>query len=390
MANPVIVTITWPGDPNASTWEALGDAIGGSSYWSATTAEYGVGKASSGAGHHVRMTEPLPAKLSYSLVDSLISAAVLAGESDAGAPGEGGAPNPPWPKPAMSSTGHYETIYSLFIPPSTIVTDPGTGTSFCGLGGLGYHGNPTTGIPITYAIILQCQTNDLIDTEETAVHEYVEAATNPTQHGYVGLDPGHLAWDLYAGLQGSELADECQDWQDSYFLDTGAFPYWVQSSWSNKAALLGHDPCVPSPSTPYYGLTLLPSTPESPVTVDLAQVFGGSGKVKTLGFPVTIGKPLTFEVGFFSDAPRAPWTIAYDFSTTNRLTMTSSYMPVGNGSGTVTIDKATGQNGDKATVTVTTKTKGELGFHLIALTWDPPTKPMFYAPHYLPIVLVDQ
>ncbi|HEX3344956.1 MAG TPA: hypothetical protein VHS09_10305, partial [Polyangiaceae bacterium] len=45
LASPVVVTVTWPGDANAAAYEGFGDAVGTSSYWSATTAEYGVGPA---------------------------------------------------------------------------------------------------------------------------------------------------------------------------------------------------------------------------------------------------------------------------------------------------------------------------------------------------------
>ena len=55
----------------------------------------------------------------------------------------------------------------------------------------------------------------------------------------------------------------------------------------------------------------------------------------------------------------------------------------------MTIDTTSGQNGDTATVTVTPTQKGPAGFHLIAITWDPPTSNAFM-PRYLPVLLVDQ
>jgi hypothetical protein len=389
MATPIVVTITWPGDRNAAQWEAFGDTIGASSYWSATTREYGVGKATSGPSNHVRMNHPLPKSLSYTALDDLVAAAAMEAESGGGGPeagADGGAPDPVWPKPTRDKSGQDQTIYALFIPSSTSVIDPGSLKSFCNEGGLGYHGVPMTGkTGITYAVILQCQTVDV--TEETAAHEYVESATDPTARGYFGFDPDHLAWDLYTGLSGNELADVCQNWQDSYFEDTGSFPYWVQRSWSNTAALLGHAPCAPAPAGPYYGVTTFASQ-ETEVTVNLDKVFGASGAAKTRGFEVTVGTPLTFDVGFFSDAARGPWTIAYDFPAMSPLLEATAYTPVGNGAATVEIDKTSGQNGDKATVTVTVTKKGDLGFHLMAITWDPST--MGYMPHYLPIVLVDK
>jgi hypothetical protein len=391
LASPLIVTVSWPGaDMNVSTWEAFDDAIGSSSYWAAATAQYGVGMATSGASNHVHMTQPLPASLSYTEMQSFVVAALAAAEPDAGAPEapEAGAPDPRWPAPTVDAHGDVQTIYSLFIPLSTAVTDPGSGQSFCDEGALGYHDNVVVdGTPVAYAVNLECAPLSLPDIEETAAHETIEASTDPyvesASLGYVGFDPDHLAWDLYTGYA-DELADACQNWQGSYFQETGSFPYWVQRSWSNEAALLGHDPCVPAPAGPYQGMTLFPDE-ESTVSVDLALI--GIGTTKARGFNVTIGKPLTFHVGFFSDAATGPWTIAYDFPAT-LPDFDMSGNPLGNGSGTVTIDTTSGQNGDEATVTVTPAVKGEGGFQVMAITWDPPTSPG-YLPRYLPVLLVD-
>jgi hypothetical protein len=393
LTNPVIVTISWPGDSNAATWEAFGDAIGASSYWSATTGEYGVGAATSGPTNHVRMTQPLPASISYTALDSFVSATLQADASDAGAPDaaadDGGAPNPAWPAPTMNASGNVQTIYSLFIPSTTSVTDPGTGMSFCLEGANGYHAAVEIGGKSNaYSVTLACP-DTTTSIEEVASHEYIEAATNPessspTPEGYIGFDPQDLAWDLYTGFN-DELADACQNWQDSYYQETGTFPYWVQKSWSNAAALAGHNPCVPAAPGPYYGVTVFPSQ-ESMVTVDLSSI-GGTNSA-TRGFNVTVGTPLTFQVGYFSDASMSPWTIAYDFPATTQL-FSESGNPIANGAATVSIDETTGQNGDMANVTVTVSARGAAGFHVMALTWDAPTQSGF-APHYMPVVLVDQ
>ena len=390
---PVLVTVTWPAqDGSASTWEAFGDAIGPSSYWAATTSQYGVGPATSGAGNHVRMTRPLPATLSYTDLQTFVATALQSAGTDAGVPDaatDAGPPDPAWPAPTVDASGNAQTIYALYIPASTTVTDPGTGTPFCTEGGLGYHDNVSVaGAPVAYAVTLECASQTTPDLEETAAHEAVEAATNPypetTALGYVGFDPDHLAWDLYTGYA-DELADACQNWQTSYYQESGSFPYWAQRSWSNTAALAGHDPCVPAPSGPYHGMTLLPSELQS-VALSLAVIGGGSATSR--GFYVTVGQPTTFHVGFFSDAPVAPWTIAYDFPATLQ-TFDTSFNPLGNGAGTVTLDRTMGGNGDEVIVTVTPTAKGEGGFHVMAITWDPPASSGFL-PRYLPILLVDK
>lgn len=396
IANPVVVTVTWPGDSNASTWEAMGDTIGASSFWSATTAEYGVSAATSGAANHVRMTQPLPASMSYYDVQKYVIATLTPVVSDAGAPpadagaGDGGAPNPAWPKPTTDASGRSQTIYALYI--GSIVTDPGSGLDFCKEGGLGYHDDVVVGgIDVPYSVTLECPSTSLStqEIEETAVHELVEAATNPYPAstktvGYVGFDADHLAWDLYTGFN-DELADACQNWQDSYYQESGSFPYWAQRSWSNKAATAGHDPCVPSPGGAYHGMTLFPAN-ETSVQVDLSSI--GMAKTTTKGFKAALSQPVTFQVGFFSDAATGPWTIGSDFPATTQL-FTTTGGTLGNGKGTVSIDKTSGQNGDQANVTVTITAKGDAGFHVMAITWDPPSAKGF-APHYLPVVIVDQ
>jgi hypothetical protein len=55
LANPVVVTVTFPGDTNADAYEQLGDTIGATSYWKTVTGEYGVGPITSGPSNHVRV-----------------------------------------------------------------------------------------------------------------------------------------------------------------------------------------------------------------------------------------------------------------------------------------------------------------------------------------------
>jgi hypothetical protein len=397
------------------------DALGPSSFWAMTTAEYGVAPAASGPANHVRMAQPLPATLGYLDLQSFVMTNLQAalsnsrvadggtseggpldggstdGSSDAGtmggAPDSGmdaaGPPDPIWPAPTLDAHGVSQTIYALFIPPGVAVTDPGTNTSFCSLGSTGYHGSVAVGgANFAYAVTLECPSMAASSFEETASHEIGEAATNPfaastSAKGFRGFDTDHVAWDLYTGYN-DELSDACENWQNSYYEETGSFPYWVQRSWSNKAAAMGHDPCVPAPPGPYHGMTLLASE-EQTVAVDLGVV--GQRMTSSHGFYVTVGTPLTFHVGFFSDAPTGPWSIGYDFPAQLR-TVDTCFFPVGNGRATVSLSQSSGQNGDQVTVTVTPTARGEGGFHILAITWDPPTGSGF-APHYLPILLVD-
>jgi|HubBroStandDraft_2_1064218.scaffolds.fasta_scaffold63678_2 hypothetical protein len=408
LTSPVIVTITWPAaDTNAATWEAFGDAIGSSTFWRATTSEYGVGQATSGMSNHVRMTQPLPVQMSYYdvqnfVITSLGGTALDGGVVEAGAAGPDASDSDAggsdagasllWPAPTTQG-GNVQTIYSLFVPASVSVTDPGSGQPFCEEGGFGYHDDVVVGgKPIAYAVTLECRSQSVASFEETATHEYVEAATNPYPSGmvlgYVGFDPNHLSWDIFTGYN-DELADACQNWIDSYYQESAPFPYWVQRIWSNTLASAGHDPCAPEPAGAYYGMTLFPSQ-ESMVTIDLTQL--GIGKKTTMGFAAKVGVTATFQVGFYSDSDTAgPWTIGYEFPDTTLL-FDAMGNPVQNGAATVTIDKRSGQNGEKATVTVTPTKAGDFGFQIMAITWDPPpsTQAATYAPHYLPLLISNE
>ncbi len=418
LTSPVIVTITWPAaDMNAATWEAFGDVIGASSFWHATTSEYGVGAATSGLSNHVRMTQPLPTRMSYYDVENFVitslggtpldggvvetgaadsdasdSGASDSDASDAGAGDSDAGASLLWPTPTTAG-GNVQTIYSLFLPSSVSVTDPGSGQPFCEEGGFGYHDDVVVGgRPIAYTVTLECRSQNVASFEETATHEYVEAATNPYPSGmvlgYVGFDPNHLAWDIFTGYN-DELADACQDWTDSYYQESATFPYWVQRIWSNALASAGHDPCAPEPSGAYYGMTLFPSQ-ESMVTIDLTTL--GMAKMTTMGFAAKVGQTATFQVGFFSDADTmGPWTISYDFPDTTLL-FDAMGNPIENGAATVTIDKRSGQNGEKSTVTVTPTKAGDLGFQIMAITWDPPpcTQAATYTPHYLPLLISNE
>ena len=264
------------------------------------------------------MAQPLPSKLSYTDLQNYITSqlqsavnldAGVDAASDGGAQDRGG-PRRRWTVRATSRPSTRSTSRRRSTSPTRDWGCPSAKRD-----GLGYHDDVVIdGRNTPYSVSLECTSQTLPQIEETAAHEAVEAATNPypsatSDLGYVHFDSDHLAWDLFTGYN-DELADACENWQTSYYQETGSFAYWVQRSWSNRAALLGHDPCVPAPSGPYHGMTLVPSE-ESTVTVNLAVI--GAGKATSKGFPVTVGQPLTFHVGFFSDAPTSAWTIGYSF-----------------------------------------------------------------------------
>src|SRR5438477_816868 len=281
LANPYVVTVTWPGDPLAETFEDYGDKIGASEFWPAVASEYGIGTITSGPAYHVRIPTPAPSIISPTDIENLVIAqataalqgggdagASEAGASDASAP-DGGAGLPPG------------AIYAVYVHPSSSFQDQGE--DMCNYAA-GYHDVVYVGdTPVSYAIIARCGAPaDYL--EESAAHEFIEAATDPFPNPpksdpnkstlvYAGFDDDHGNWEVFTGFQ-DEVADACEFFPDSNVQESGAFNYWVQRSWSNKAAKAGHDPCQPGLSEPYYNTTLFAGEAQT-IKLDLTS-FGGT------------------------------------------------------------------------------------------------------------------
>jgi hypothetical protein len=346
LKNPVIVTVTWPNDPNADHFERFGDEIGETQYWKDVTEEYGVGPAKSGAANHVRMTTPFPASVTEGTLDAIVRANVT------GTTVKGQVPDATkWP--AYTA----ETIYILYLPPDgklMIQTEQGQ-QEVCSSNIGGYHSITYSSVRAAYAIIPPCAYHNTAKEDATisASHELAEAATDARPgSGWQGVDNDHIGWDLFQSQQ-DENGDLCEFYRDTEYKETGdttgTFDFFVQRQWSNKSAAAGHNPCVPVPKEPYFNTTLL--APEK-VTVDLSAL-GGSKSFKTTGVQIPVGQTKTIDVGFFSDGPTEPWNIGWledgpldarDPSHTNHLT--------------VSIDKVTGVNGEKAHVSVKVDSAG--------------------------------
>ncbi|MGZ6066854.1 MAG: hypothetical protein ACXWVM_30925 [Polyangiales bacterium] len=347
LAKPEIVTITWTGETNADTYEAFGDALGDSAYWKTLVSEYGVGAAVSGPTRHLRLTDAAPASLSDKDIDAFV--AKNAADSMSG-----------WPAPTD------QTIYVMYIPQATNVSVSGRDACTSGVGG--YHNSTDVGgKQISYAVVMQCKEFGTLPDEATisASHEIAEASTDPqpmVQPGWVDFDHNHLAGMLFQQFA-AENGDACEFYQSSQYKETEpSFSYEVQRQWSNASGAAGHDPCVPAPAGAYFNVT--PLDLEN-VTADLSQL-GGSTKTKVQGYKALVGETKTFTVGFYSDAKTDPWTIkVYEGnpvlgsggggggSTTKRLELS--------------VDKTTGQNGEKAHITVKVNAVGRTKTELVTV-----------------------
>jgi hypothetical protein len=361
LKHPVIVTVTWPGEADRATFEDFGDKIGATDYWKQNTSEYGVGTASSGTANHLHIATAAPAAMSDTDLDTFVA-------TNAGAPATSG-----WPAPT------FDTIYILYLSPSTSLQFGGQDACAQGVGG--YHQSTTVnGAEVAYAIVPRCplrpgQTTTILDeTTMSASHELGEAATDPhpgAKPGWVGFDDSHLAYEFFQQFA-SENGDACEFYKEAFYKEQAPFAFGVQRQWSNASAAAGHHPCVPVPAGAYFNTTPLDL---EDITVDLSQVQGPANQ-KTKGYHVKIGETKTFPIGFFSDADTGgPWSIraaesnpVFGAPKTSRLK--------------VSVDKTSGQNGEKAYVTVSVSAAGKTKAELITIVSANST-----GTHYMPILI---
>jgi hypothetical protein len=373
LSAPVIVTVTWSSDTQAGTWNALGDAIGGSTYWHTINSEYGVGPATSGTANHVSITTTAPGMMSDQDLDTLVSQHAA---SD-------------WPKPTAN------TIYAVYLAPTTTLYFGGLpdagGQDVCAQGVGGYHSTTQNGNYV-YAIMPQCQGFQAGDIELSATHEFNEAATDPSGGGgFVGFDNNHLAFEFFNSFQ-DEVGDACELFSEA--TDTTDFtPYTAQRQWSNKSAAAGSHWCVPALNEPFYNTTFLlgepasiPATQLDDISVNLSALgMGAPSKAGTKGFKMALNTTRTFPIGYFSDVDtNGPFTLDVQWPPMNILAQDQNGNTITNGTATVTIDKTSGVNGDIANVTVTPTAYSSMGitfFYIRAVL------PSAQQHHYLPVLL---
>lgn len=352
LKNPVIVTVTWAADDKADELETLGDTVGAGQYWKDVTSEYGSGAAVSGDANHVRITDAPAASMSDQELNAFVAASLTKAENA-------------WPIP----TG--DAVYILYLPRTTQLLLQGK--SACAQGVGGYHDSTVVnGKPTAYAIVPRCGSS-FDNVTLAASHELAEAATDPyprSRPAWSGFREDDLAWDFFQQFQ-SENGDACEFYRDS---DLGPgesdVPFTVQRQWSNASGKAGHDPCVPAfKNTKYFNVTPLGM---EDIDVDLTPL--GGGLATTKGFKVEVGDTRQIPLGFYSDGPLGEWA----------LKAINGGIAGGRSSGGVdlTLDVASGQNGQKAYLTVTVNAAGKTNAELITVV-----STRAGVSHYMPILL---
>jgi hypothetical protein len=321
LATPKVVPIVFAGDSAMqSQLETFLAKLASSQYWSATTAEYGVGSLAVGA---TIVSTDSPPTTEAALGPWLV--AHLDGT------------HPDWP--AFNAS----TIYTVFLP-FGVTFQSHLGTSCASFGG--YHAElaGAHGEKIVYALVPRCDDIDALT--RTTSHELVEAATDPllsTNGAYQLLDSDHAIWRRKPG---AELGDMCE------YVPTATQPlvagFLVQRTWSNASASAGHDPCVPMAASPYYAAV--------PVLNDAATFAG----VPTKAVQIPLGASKVVDVVLFSDGPSADFSVtAFDV----HLLTSLSTADLG-----FSWDKTTGHNGDTLHLTITRLQNGQGGSEFVLIS----------------------
>jgi hypothetical protein len=355
LKNPVIVTVTFPGDTNADQLEAFGDAVGAGQYWKDVTSEYAVAAATSGTEHHVRLTDAAPASITDTELATFVATSV--GKAEGG-----------WPVPATGNV-----VYIVYLPRTTTLMLQGK--SACSQGVGGYHDSTkVNNVSTAYAIVPRCGYSDFDHITLSASHELAEAATDPyprSRPAWSGFREEDLAWEFFQQFQ-SENGDACEFYRDSDLAanesDVG---FSVQRQWSNASAKGGHDPCVPAiKGSKYFNVTPLAL---DDIDVDLSSLGGDITTSK--GIKVKVGEPRQIPLGFYSDGALGPWTIK---AVSGGIAGGRS----SSGGVDLELDVTEGQNGQKAYLTITVNTAGKTNSELITIV-----STRAGVSHYMPLLL---
>ena len=343
LKTPTIYLIVYPGNANQAALATYAQRVGASTYWPATTQEYGVG-ALSYAGTTVLTGETPPAATTSAEIQAWMGQKIQSGAF--------GTPDP-------------QGIYTIVYPATTKIQQPNPVNAIFGpvysctnFGG--YHDNVAVALTdasaaptvFAYAVLATC-TSSLDDLTAVMSHEWVEASTDPqaTATGvfslsggpsaaYYSVDSDHVVWNVLSS--GGEAGDLCQPERPEAIYTPADVGNAVQRTWSNLLAAASHDPCAPDLA----GLPFFDSAPVLTETVTFTSLLTGS--ITTRGVTIPVGQSKTIEVDLFSDSPTSgPWTVAAD-DLLNRDY--ASYFP------TKTLsfqwDRTQGTNGDKLHLTI--------------------------------------
>jgi hypothetical protein len=237
LTNPTVVAIVPHNHSYLTELTAFANAMPASQWWSAISAEYGLGTLSVITYQGGALSGSIDQNGLTSYVEAIVA-------QDAAPPPNG------------------RTVYLVFVPSAAAVKDRP-----CATYGGDHDTFPTaggSGAGDALALVITC-TDDPQDPSQLdyltkiASHEVLESITDPlwsAQRAWIEKSPmpptsGSPFWQVP-----SELADLCTPAAE---VEQG---FVFQRIWSVQAAAHGGDPCIPPSSTGYYGVTQSPGTPD--------------------------------------------------------------------------------------------------------------------------------
>lgn len=321
LAAPRFVSVTFDGDPLRAGFESFLTAVGPSTYWQTTTAEYGVGLPSVATPVHLAVTAP-------TLINDSDIQTFLAQQLD-GTHAE-------WPAPDG------KTIYTLVYPTGTSI-ELGTLKSCVTFGG--YHSAfRLNSVLVPYIVMPRCTAKPSVPALSTefkvltgvATHELVEAVTDIEPSGGFGYQLPQSSQLAFATFAGAETGDMCE-FNPAAFVEDPQLNATVQRTWSNAAAAAGHEPCVPASAGAFF--TAVPTMPDDvPITL-------GAASLMSRGLKLKLGESRTVPLLLVSSADtQGPFSLAAK----DRLEFSGMGRAL-----TFRFDRTSGVNGEKVYLTIT-------------------------------------
>lgn len=298
-----VIPITYDGDSNRDDVEDFTASFGCTEWWRLVGREYGVFEATGGTPIHI--ADKAPDTITDKQIEKWLRTNIAA-------------KTPGWELPGP------ETIYAVYYSSDTLVK-LSTLESCNGFGGFHKNFSLADGTKVAYAVMVDCGG----DITGTASHEYIEAATDPFPVGAPAYQSGDFDHLVYWYNLGGEVGDLCETQQAGGLFQPKDYPFVVQRSWSNQAALAGHDPCVPSQVPVYFN-----AVPELPDTVNLQGY-------ETKGVKMAVGETKTIYLRLVADGPIVPWNI-----TVKDASHESPHL-------TFSLEKPSGKAGDRIALTIT-------------------------------------
>jgi hypothetical protein len=318
ITNPVVVPVYFMGETLQPSLDTALSSWLASQFFTASVSEYGVHGGT--AGTSIALTEAAGTPLADTDIETW-----LEGKLDGTHPQFG----------AVDATTLASEVFVLYYPSATAITLQGTAHSCQDF--TAYHAGVmlTGGAIASYIVLPRCAptgNQTAIDAlTEPLTSMVVSAATDPITSltpataGWAGFDTPHAVFGAFGG----EVGTACESLDA--VTPTG-LSLSITRSWSNAAAAAYHDPCLPSPMTPYFV-----SVPDATDDVTV-------GSLTTKGIAVPAGQMKTIDVQLLSDAATTgPWTVL-------------ATAPNGAGAFTYALDSSIGLNGDTLHLTVTAPT----------------------------------